>query len=88
STHSASGPMYNGRTDVTTWYTKRSGSAVQVRLGYYNNGYVWDDGPFWINAGEIRGYTWFGSYTADVCVTGEMLVMATNSLIPGGTVCP
>ena len=56
-------PLGTQPAQVTVWYDKRSGDPVFVNdLGYTQIGNPgsgnYEDGAFWISAGQLRGYDW------------------------------
>ncbi len=60
------------RADITTWYTKKAGDPVVVRLAHFPGDGI-DEGAFTISAGQIRGYKWFNVYLGvNNCWTGAL----------------
>lgn len=83
------GDIVNNRADISVWFTKKAGDPVFVRLAWFP-GPRYDEGGFWISAGEVRGYVWRNQLLYDYyCFTGAILQDPPNWLvaIKGGTVC-
>jgi hypothetical protein len=79
-----------GSTKVTVWYDKNAGTPRYIRLRYKDPAQAhWDEGPFWISSGEVRGYIWYNQSLLQGCYFAQMqdLTDGAQSVITGGYVC-
>ncbi|MFC7549613.1 hypothetical protein [Plantactinospora sp. GCM10030261] len=79
-----------GSTKITVWYDKNAGAARYIRLRYSGPGQVgWDEGPFWIYTGDVRGYIWYNQSLSQGCYFGQLQDLTDGALgvTSGGYVC-
>jgi len=85
------GPEGSQPPQVTVWYDKRSGDPAYINgLGYVQvgnpDGGQYEDGAFWIDAGQLRSYDW-DLYSQGPGCFAPMMSVGTDTSIIGSADC-